>query len=359
MKHLSLPEISENESAIHFCKEFEQSKLPKYILGCNEFGESIAQNIEIDGFIDDFTHNKSFSGNPIFKTNQIPENALVVVAVVGRPFTAQNSLVKNGIRSLDYFSFHKYSKAPTLPVWFFDSFKSDFEQNYEKFNWIYNKLSDDLSRNIFQRIINFRLSDDLTYMKGFQDRQKEQYFENFVGLEEKGEIFVDVGAFDGFTSQIFIGHCPGYREIHLFEPEPNNMILAKENLKNFSNIIYNPVGLSNSEKKLKIHSNAQASKVAEDGDTEIRLVALDEHLDTPYTFLKMDIEGGELDAINGSLKGIEKYRPKLALSVYHRSNDFWQIPETVLSACSDYKIYLRHYLEGISETVMYFVPEKR
>ena len=356
MKDLAVPNIKKDYEAIRFCRDFESSRSPKFILGCNEFGESIAKHTNIHGFIDDFTSSREFSGRPIVRSNQIPRNSMVVIAAVGRPFTAKKSLAATGADLLDYFSFHKYSKLPTLPVWFFNDFKNDFKTNFEKFNSVFKKLSDDISRETFQKIINFRLSDDLSHMTEFTDRQNEQYFEDFLQLEKNGEIFVDVGAFDGFTSQVFINHCPNYRKIHIFEPEPNNIKIAKENLKKFSNICFHHLGLSDSTKTLKIKSDAQSSKISPDGDTEVNLVKLDDYLNSDYTFLKMDIEGGEVDAINGAIHSIEKYHPKLALSVYHKSNDFWQIPEAVFKARSDYTLYMRHYLEGISETVLYFIP---
>ena len=70
----------------------------------------------------------------------------------------------------------------------------------------------------------------------------------------------------------------------------------------------------------------------------------------------MDIEGGELKALQGAKKLIAQFKPRLAISVYHRFSDFWVIPKEILSLSVDYKIYLRHYTEGVDETVMFFVP---
>ena len=73
-------------------------------------------------------------------------------------------------------------------------------------------------------------------------------------------------------------------------------------------------------------------------------------------FLKMDIEGAELSAINGAKNIINQYHPKLAICVYHRAADIREIFKTVLNIRADYHVYLRHYTEGIYETVMYFIP---
>ena len=71
----------------------------------------------------------------------------------------------------------------------------------------------------------------------------------------------------------------------------------------------------------------------------------------------MDIEGGEINAIEGAKNVIRKFTPKLAISVYHNLSDFWEIPFKVLQINKKYNIYLRHYTEGLAETVMFFIPK--
>jgi hypothetical protein len=70
----------------------------------------------------------------------------------------------------------------------------------------------------------------------------------------------------------------------------------------------------------------------------------------------MDLEGWELRALNGAKRHIVEDHPKLAVAVYHDAPDFWRAREYVANLRTDYTIYLRHYSEGWSETVMYFIP---
>jgi hypothetical protein len=89
------------------------------------------------------------------------------------------------------------------------------------------------------------------------------------------------------------------------------------------------------------------------------VTTIDAKISGPVSFIKMDLEGWEMNAIAGAKQCISNNHPKLAIAVYHNAADFWKIPELILSMRSDYDLYLRHYTEGWSETVMYFIPKKQ
>ncbi len=102
---------------------------------------------------------------------------------------------------------------------------------------------------------------------------------------------------------------------------------------------------------------AQARQSA--GETRIAVATLDSSLTDAPTLLKMDIEGAEALAIEGAQKTILEHHPRLAICVYHKMDDLWRIPRQVLAIRDDYDIYLRHYTEGVTETVMFFMPRRR
>lgn len=347
-----------NENAQHFCDAFLHGNSPKYVLGRNEYAVSIAQAVNVAGFIDDFTNEKEFLGKPIIQSDTVPKDALVVSVVIGRPFVAEKSLQQNGIRFLNYFAFQRYSGLNVMPVKFWNTFRADFAENRDKYDWVYGLLSDQESKQVLTKIINFRLSQDLNFMRGFTDAQYRQYFEDFLGLESEGEIFADVGCFDGYTSLEFIKRCPNYEAIHVFEPEPGNMRVVSDKLSGHERIHYHPFGLSNGAQTLRFQSHGSSSRISDEGDIEIQVARLDDLLQGPFTFLKMDIEGGEMDALEGAQNAIKLYHPRLAISVYHRFDDLWKIPQRIFSYRNDYQIFLRHYTEGVDETVMFFMPKR-
>ncbi|MCP4760678.1 MAG: FkbM family methyltransferase [archaeon] len=346
-----------NIKAKNFCYDFEHSNRPKYIFGRNELAKSIAVNIEIDGFIDDFTSETIYCNKPIVSIENVPNNALVVVVVVGKPLIAEKRVSQFQFEYIDYFSFYKYSDLSISNIMFWDGMIDDIKSNLSKYKQIYELLYDKESKNQMYNILNFRVAYDINYMRGFSAKEDVQYFEEFLNLQENNEVFVDVGGFDGYTSEEFIKKCPNYSSVHIFEPEESNFLLAQDRLSKYQNINYYKKGLSNKKESLKFDVCGSSSKINVDGQLIIAVDRLDDLLDQKITFIKMDIEGAEGMAIEGAKQTIKKYHPKLAISVYHKIDDFWKIPEQILKIREDYTIYLRHYTEGISETVMFFIPK--
>jgi len=87
---------------------------------------------------------------------------------------------------------------------------------------------------------------------------------------------------------------------------------------------------------------------------------LDDILDgPPPTFIKMDIEGAEPEAIRGATKTIRKARPIMAVCAYHKCDHLWTIPALLKDALPDYHIFLRRYAEECWELVYYAIPPER
>ena len=90
--------------------------------------------------------------------------------------------------------------------------------------------------------------------------------------------------------------------------------------------------------------------------TKIPVVSLDEKIgNKKITFLKMDIEGAELEAIRGSKSILSKYKPKLAICVYHKKGDLLNIPNEILNINPNYKFYMRHKSYDTLDTILYGV----
>jgi FkbM family methyltransferase len=348
----------EYPDAAKFCKLFFYEKTrPRYVLGRNEYAVSIAQCIDINGFIDDYTCETEFLEKPILKMSEIPKESLVVSAVIFvMPLTAIRRLQDYGIYCLDYFNFFKYSGLSLKEIDFLRESKEDIGKNFQKYQSIYNSLVDEKSKNVLGNLLNFRVSSDLSYMLEFENLQHKQYFEDFLELK-RGEVFVDAGGFDGQTSIEFIKRCPDYKTIYLFEPDSTNVAIARNRLSQFDNIYFYEIGLGENVNKLRFNSGVgSASKFSKTGDIEVEVDSIDNMIKDTISLIKMDIEGAESIAIEGAKTHIIKDHPKLAICCYHRVKDLWMIPEQIMAMRNDYSIYLRHYTNGLHETVMFFIP---
>lgn len=99
------------------------------------------------------------------------------------------------------------------------------------------------------------------------------------------------------------------------------------------------------------------SKTGNCKEIEVPVCALDDICkDENITFIKMDVEGSEYKALLGSKSIISSCRPKLAISIYHKPEDIWELPELILDMNKNYTFYLRHYSLAGEDTVLYVIP---
>lgn len=345
------------EGAIKSCNYFLNSEPSKrFIFGRNVYARAVSQKVDVAGFIDDYTSDTEYEGRPIINRTEIPNDAVVLSASGGRPLTVQKLLDDQGIRNLDYFSLYKWGKLNLPEAVFNEGFQKEFDAHKADIGRVFSRLADEESREVLVKLLSFRYTYNLSNLQGFTERQTEQYFEPFFFVNAHQSVFVDVGGFDGFTSEEFIRRAPDYHAVYIFEPEADNRARCLERLKGFRNINSLPYGAGSENASLKFSSNGSGSAISDDGELEIEIRRIDDLLTEAPTFLKMDIEGAELMALDGARDTIIKYRPALAIAVYHRPSDIWSIPKKILQFYEGYKIYLRHYTESIYETVMYFIP---
>lgn len=191
-----------------------------------------------------------------------------------------------------------------------------------------------------------------------------QYFD-FFGPGEN-EVFVDCGCFDGGTCYRFAGWCgnKGYEHIYSFEADPANYAKCKTLLEPLGKCDLFPYGTAKENEKVYfaskgfedscIISKEEAEKRNFEGVETIETVALDDVLKGKrITYLKMDVEGAEYGALLGAEKLIKECHPRMAISVYHKLEDFVTIPDLILKMHPDYRITFRHYGLDDLETIMY------
>ncbi len=216
-------------------------------------------------------------------------------------------------------------------------------------------------REIQEQLKNIGISDDRMINLGkIQEKLSQRvYFDLDYLPKKENEVFIDGGCFDVATSKSFIRWCNGnYKKIYAFEPDRINAdqckkIVEEEHIENIE--IYN-CALSNKNEKLTFEQNGtEMSGKVEFGNTVVEGKRLEDIVEEKISFIKLDIEGMELDALKGMKKIIINDAPKIAVSVYHKKEDILNIAEYLLKLRPTYKFYLRHYSIGVIDTVLYAI----
>ncbi len=331
----------------------------KYILGINKLTKSLLKHLHVDGVIDDFTRVQRSRKKEILKIDEIEKDCVILSVSTGSPLEVKSKLDAMGIVNFNYLSFFKYSKLDLVAPPFMLDFKDDFAKNRSEYLYMYNLLEDDKSREIFTKVINFKISFDFEFMDGFVNDHDGQYFDKEIVPTCRDIVFVDGGGYVGDTASRVIDNYPDFKKIYLIEPIAENLRIAKRDLAEYENIEYLHVGLSNKKTTLYFNEEKSFSSIYGNGTQSVEVDKLDNLIDEKVDFIKLDIEGAEQDAIDGMSKIIKRDKPILAICIYHKAEDWYKIPQKVLAINSEYKIYLRHYMEGIFESVLYFVPKTR
>jgi FkbM family methyltransferase len=352
-----------NLTSPHFSakKYFDvNSKANRYAIGKNAETLRLHEISPLKGIIDDFAPQGSFWHDiPIVKTADVPINAIIANCSTSiSPVNVKQNLIRSGHDNVIGIN-DLVVASNGLFQWpnFVQSMRADLLKNTSAWQRLYDSLVDEESRQTFFDIVRFRLSAEVDLMKSYRVRVQEQYLEPFMRYQH--ETFVDAGGFDGDTTEAFAKKYNDYLKILFFEPSRKNMLAAHRRLADFRDIQYYDKGLSDNRATLRFDPNAgSASALSVLGSETIEVDKLDQLVDQPVTFIKMDLEGWELNALKGSIRHLKDDRPKLAIAAYHDSPDFRLIFEFIENLDIGYDVFMRHYTQGWSETVLFFRPRK-
>jgi FkbM family methyltransferase len=194
------------------------------------------------------------------------------------------------------------------------------------------------------------------------------YFPELLALRSD-EVFVDCGAFDGDTVLTYAAACGGrYGTIIALEPDPATFARLSVNVAALDRAV--PMNAAAGARRgtipfvasgaLSSHAvSAGAQGIAAGGPlVDVEVVTLDELAPRP-TYVKMDIEGFEHEALAGARALLAGGETAFAVTLYHRMSDLWRLPLLVHESAPDLRLFLRHYAEDWAETICYAVPASR
>lgn len=266
-----------------------------------------------------------------------------------------NLLKITGIHRLGHIFFDFFERASPNEVMKKD--REELRRHQKELQEAYRLLADERSRQVLKNAIRFRVTKNRKYLRGIIEGK--QYFVKGIIKPGKEEVFVDCGAFDGDTLKNYLKFNRNYKKIVLFEPSKANVGRIKGYIarKGLGGIDCFQAGVGEKNCIANFTGSATADAcISEKGSIQVQIVALDQVEECQgASFIKMDIEGSELEALKGAEKIIIRNKPTLAICIYHKAADYYQIPLYLHRLVPEYRLYVRHHFYGYSETVLYAV----
>lgn len=340
----------------------EQLKREKVVIwGTGLAGHMISEALEqmqipVFAFADNNTEKAGISicQKKVLSINQIPSDAFVIIAANVK-YKIHEQLQSRSIKNihLDPLWIYSYKGNNILSI------LHDASDLIDK---VYDMLADDASKKVYENILLHRAVHDISLVWEVYDTN--QYFCNTI-IPKAGKHFVDCGAYQGDTLLHFLEQTEPRETYHYyaFEADQKNYEILKTlcDEKKLDWVKPYNLGVWDKPGQLYFQENQTtgevSGKVSESSggqDTAIRVDSLDDVLgNTKVDFIKMDIEGAEIKALEGAQNCIKNNVPTLAISAYHELNHLWEVPLLIKKLDDKYRLYFRHHMWNMADTVCY------
>ncbi len=247
----------------------------------------------------------------------------------------------------------------------YDESRIYFKNNRTRVKENISALKDEKSKAVYKNLIKYRMTHIRKYISG---KDSNQYFDEHLIKWKEKEYFIDCGAYDGDTIKQFSKRMKIYGadwRILAFEPDNYNYQQLKKFIKSDETLserveIY-PIGTWSRRADLRFQRGMDdSSRISGDGESIIKADKIDQYVSGKYdvSFIKMDIEGAELESLKGAEQTILKYHPRLAISIYHSDHDMVDIIEYIRKKFPFYDLYVRHYTWFFADTVCYAIDKE-
>lgn len=291
------------------------------------------------------------------------KNIPVIIAVFNRERNSNISIIIKQLQEkgfpniITYFEFHSIF-AKNLGDNFWLTKPTFYVENQAKFKECLSLFEEQLSKILYKQIIEFLVSfnpDDLS-----EPNLDNQYFPEDIIVWDGLKAFIDIGTYDGQNIIDAYNKFGKLSNVIAFEPDLNNFKKLNFNL-NWPNYtkeaILFPCGVWRETQMLHFSSGSgESSAISESGDIIIPVVSLDEVLKgVKPGYIKMDIEGAEIAALEGAKHLITCHKPSLAISIYHKPEHLFEIQLLINSWNLGYKFYIRFHGQNLFETVLYCI----
>jgi len=340
---------------------FDLEKLSRVlILGAADEGERLTKlcrynNIKVVAWVDDDPKRSNGKTILVSKALHTFDRNIPVIIASHRILGATKFLRKIGFRNIASFALLQILYPKKFPPhMFYRNWIEDLVTNKIHYKKFFSLLDDSKSKHVLNKLIEFRLTLDPLVIESVVD--KDLYQPRGIISFRKNEVYVDGGSYDGDSIRSFISRVENkYEKILAFEPDKTvYQKLIKKINPNRRVVCFNQ-GLFNRNSKMNFSTTSdRASLIDSRGGSSIRVASIDSILKGErVSFIKMNIEGAEISALEGAKKSIKLWFPKMAISCYHKPSDLWEIPLLIKKMEKKYNLYLRQHDGGVIESVCY------
>lgn len=300
---------------------------------------------------------KTFGGAIVSPSSSLLQcdRTLPVIIASHRVLDAVNRLTGAGFETAAPFAVLQMLAPEKFPPhMFYDNLLEDLFQHRKRCLQLNNDLADDTSRRVLDAAIGFRLSMDPRVLEPVLDH--DLYGADCILPFDDNEVYIDGGSYDGDSLRMFIERVGNqYERIYAYEPDRQTYERLCRNFSGEVRVVPVAAGLYREVTTLRFDdAGTRGSLFTDAGGITVPVTTVDHDLrGNRATYIKMNIEGAELDALEGARRTIQSFAPKLAISAYHRPSDLWEVPAKIKSLRDDYRLFLRQHDGGIIETVCY------
>lgn len=328
-------------------KVLKDTRRPIIIYGTGNGADKILRqmhknNIHIYGIMasNDFVRGQSFQGHIVRRLSDFETEADDPIIIIA--FGSQRKEVIDNILSIA----KKHTVlCADVPVYGSNIFDIDFyNDNKEKISEVCSLLADEQSKRVFENIINFKLSGRLSYLTD-SFTEKSEVFGNILCFD-KSESFLDLGAYRGDTIEEFLSCTNGaYSHITALEPDKKTFLKLREYAGNMKDTQLFNMGIWCEDADLNFEGSlGRGSSIKRDGTQYLPVTKIDTlYKKRKVTYIKLDVEGAEEQALLGGKEVIRRDAPKINMALYHRGEDIFKLPLLLNDIQPHYRIYIRQH----------------
>jgi FkbM family methyltransferase len=249
----------------------------------------------------------------------------------------------------------------------------DYKKYFDRVKNIFNHQEDII---LYELILEVRKTNDATKMDSFQCNNRKRFQKEYLDFinPQLIKVVIEGGVHNGSNTVDFLYSLPEGVTIYGFEPFIEIFKNSKHRsfLEKNKNIIIYSLGLWDKKDKLEFYkdkTDERASKIIVNKQNikftkldVIETVSIDEFVQDKdikkIDFIKLDIEGAELNTLKGAINTLKGNRPQLAICIYHSKKDFFEIPLFLNEILENYEYRLGQYAEAYWDTVLYGIPKE-